>query len=239
MRKAIVIGATSGIGKALAEVLSQRGYAVGAAGRNEDALAELQRGLPGETHTLRIDVSCWEEAAERLRELIAQMGGVDLVVISSGIGRYNPELEWGPEKETIDVNVSGFVAMATAALRYFREQGHGHLVGISSIAGVRGVRTSPAYGASKAFVSNYLEALRANVRHTGLPIYVTNVLPGFVDTPMVRGNPRMFWVAPAEKAARQIADAIERRPHRAYITRRWVLIAWVARHLPDWLYDRI
>ena len=239
MQKAVIIGATSGIGRALALELSRRGYAVGIAGRRTELLAMLRAELPGPSAMRALDVAQPEAAERELDALIDELGGMDLLVISAGVGIPNPELEWPPERDTIAVNVSGFTAMAAAAFRYFVRRGAGHLVGISSIAGLRGSRFNSAYGASKAFEMHYLEGLRAHARHLRLPIHVTDIRPGFVETPMTHGKPGMFWVAEVETAARQIADAIARRQRVAYLTRRWALVAWLLRHLPNWLLERI
>lgn len=237
-KRAIVIGATSGIGWDVAKLLVQRGYRVGVAGRRVEKLEEFRQQVSAQAVMKRIDVSQPEEATALLQELITELGGLDLIVISSGIGIYNPELEWQIEEAMIKVNVSGFVAMAITAFRYFQQQGYGQIAGLSSIAALRG-GIVPAYGASKAFVSNYLEALRVRARRLKLPIYVTDILPGYIDTPMTRGQQHMFWVASAELAARYIVDAIEHKKRRAYITPRWTLIAWLLKLLPDWLYERI
>lgn len=239
MRKAIVVGATSGIGRALAVELARAGYAVGVTGRRVALLEELRQSLSTPVYPCAMDVSRPEEAIAALDALIAAMGGVDLLVISSGVGIPNPELLFASEQATIAVNVTGFVAMATAGYRYFAAQGGGHLVGITSVAALRGSRWNPAYGASKAFDASYLEGLRARAHFERLPLAVTDIRPGFVETAMTADNPRMFWVASPEAAARQIAAAIHRKARVAYITRRWTLIAWLIRHLPDWLLERI
>ncbi|MHB9024073.1 MAG: SDR family NAD(P)-dependent oxidoreductase [Armatimonadota bacterium] len=238
MQKAIIIGATSGIGRALALVLSRNGYAVGITGRREELLIELRNQLPGPSAFRRMDVTQPEEALQALEELIAELGGMDLLVISSGVGIPNPDLDWRKEQATIDVNVSGFVLLATTGYRYFSQQDSGHLVGISSIAGVRGSRFNPAYGASKAFEMNYLEGLRARAYHEKRHIAVTDIRPGFIATPMTAANEMMFWVAPVEKAAEQIYRAIVRKRRVAYVTRRWAFIAWLLRRLPEWVVEK-
>ncbi len=238
MQKAIIIGATSGIGRALALELSHRGYAVGIAGRRAELLASLAAELPGPSAQMTLDLAQPEAARAQLLALIEALGGMDLLVISSGIGIGNPELEWAPEQQTIAVNVAGFVMMAITGYRYFAEHGGGHLAGISSIAGIRGTRFNPMYNASKSFEMIYLEGLRALAHHQGLPIAVTDIRPGFVTTPMTARNERMFWVVSAEVAARQLADALARQQRVAYITRRWALIAWLLRHLPNWVIER-
>ena len=237
MKKAIVIGASSGIGKELARVLSANGYSVGLVARREPLLAELARELPTDAFVKRIDISKPDEAMRLLRELIAEMGDVELFVLNAGIGFVNPELDWERERATIDVNVSGFVATANVAVEYLQARGSGHIVSISSIAALRGNRAAPAYNASKAFMSNYMEALRNRFRKLELPIAVTDVQPGFVDTEMAKGE-GVFWAAPPEKAAQQIFGAIRKRKDHAYVTRRWRLVAWVMKAAPSWLYHR-
>lgn len=233
---AIVVGASSGIGHALAKELAARGWRLGIAARREPLLRELAAGIPGGAPIACVDVTSIEQARERLEELIARLGGrVDLWVQSSGWGEPNPTLAADIELGTVDVNVRGWVNCVNVAVRAFERQGSGQLVGLSSIAGIRGAGVAPAYGASKAFESTYLEALRASLARRLPAVVITDVLPGWVDTAMAK-SPERFWVAPVDKAARQIADAIERRERRAYVTRRWRFVAWVLRLLPDWAW---
>jgi len=238
MPQAVIVGATSGIGRALADILVVEGYLVGAMGRREELLRELADAYPGRVLTQVTDLCEPEAAITALERLITKLGGMELLIIASGIGARNPELDFGPEARVAAVNVVGFMAMATVGYHYFARHG-GHLVGISSIAALRGSRWSPSYSASKAFMSNYLEALRARARHDRLPITVTDIIPGFVDTPMTEGQQGMFWVADARTAAAQIRAAIKAKRGRAYITRRWGLVAWLLRHLPDWVLERL
>jgi len=160
---------------------------------------------------------------------------LDLLVISAGVGFINPDLAWDPEQETLAVNVMGFAAVAGFGMRLFMRQGAGHLVGISSVAAYRGNGAAPAYNASKAFVSNYLEGLRQKAFKAGIPVHVTDVKPGFVKTAMAKGE-KLFWVAPLERAASQIYAAIHHQKPHVFITRRWFLIAWLLRFLPFRVY---
>jgi short-subunit dehydrogenase len=236
--KAIVMGASSGMGKELARILSTNNYIVGLAARRLNLLEELQKELPGKSYIKQIDISRFTEADKAFRELIADMDGVDLIIISSGYGDINPQLKWDIEKETIDVNVSGFTLIAGIAFQYFMEKGAGHLAAISSVAALRGNRSDPAYSASKAYVSNYLEGLRQRALRSRKPITITDLKPGFVKTPMSKGG-KLFWLATAEEAAEQIFDAIRGKKKLAYITRRWRLIAWILKVAPDWLYNKM
>lgn len=238
MRKAIIIGASSGIGRELAKVLSQNSYAVGLTGRRVELLTALQRELATECYVKAMDVSQTDEAMALLTELIGEMNGVELIVISAGVGFINSEFEWEKEKTTIETNVLGFAAMANVAVKHFLERGAGHLVGISSIAALRGTADAPAYNASKAFISNYLEGLRKKCVKLKLPIVVTDVKPGFVGTAMAQGG-GLFWVAPPEKAAEQIYDAINARRNHVYVTKRWRLIGILLKFLPSYIYNQM
>ena len=238
MKSAIIIGASSGIGRALAVTLSFDGYRVGVVARRTDLLARLQEELTGPCVIKTIDVSQPELAMPRLRELIEELRDVELFIVSAGTGFENAALEWESERDTIAVNVLGFAGVVNVAVRHLETRGSGHLVGISSIAALRGNRVAPAYAASKAFVSNYLQGVRYRFTKAKLPIVVTDVQPGFVDTRMAKGD-RLFWVASPQTAARQIAAAIRGRKRRVYITRRWRLIAWLMQVVPDALYSKL
>jgi short-subunit dehydrogenase len=238
MKSAIIIGASSGIGRALAVALSLDGYRVGVVARRTDLLARLQAELTSPCVIRTVDVSRPELAMPLLRELIEELRDVELFIVSAGTGFDNPALEWAPERDTIAVNVLGFAAMVNVAVAHLESRGSGHLVGISSLAALRGNGVAPAYAASKAFVSNYLQGVRYRFKKLKLPIVVTDVQPGFVDTRMAKAD-RLFWVSSPQTAARQIAAAIRGRKQRVYITRRWRLIAWLLRVLPDAVYSKL
>jgi short-subunit dehydrogenase len=238
MKNAIVIGATSGIGRELALILSQHGYAVGIAGRRLNLLEELKSQLKTPTFIKQIDISIVPEAMRLLNELISEMGDVDLIIISSATGFKNHDLIWEPEKNTIDVNVTGFAAIANVAFQHFKKIGRGHLVGISSIAAIFGHRNAPAYNASKAFVSNYLEGLRNKSVKEKLNITVTDIQPGFIQTALLKSEV-LFWVAPVHEATMQIYSAIEKKKEHAYITRRWMLIAWLLKSFPRFIRKKL
>jgi short-subunit dehydrogenase len=237
MKAAIVVGASSGIGRELARLLAGDGWRLGLASRGLEALEALRKDLGPGHEAAALDVRETDTVPARLDELVQRLGGeVDLVVLSSGIGIENHRLAWEPEEKTIRTNVLGFAACAAWAGRYFLARQRGHLVAISSVAGHRGSPFNPAYNASKAFVSNYLEGLRLNLGR--YPITVTDVRPGYVDTPMTQGQRGMFWVADVGTAARQIHRAIRKRKKVVYVTRRWRLVALLMRAAPDPLYRK-
>jgi short-subunit dehydrogenase len=231
MKKAIIIGATSGIGKSLCEILIQQGYVVGITGRRIDLLQSIQQQHPDAIYYQPLDVQDLSTLISKCDQLVSQLGGMDLLVISSGVGEINKELSFDVENNTIRTNVQGFTAVADWGMTYFKKQGFGHLVNISSVAGIRGNGDAPAYFASKAFQINYLEGMRLNASKAGLNIYVTDVRPGFVDTAMALGD-GLFWVAPVEKAAKQIFSAIQRKKKVVYISKRWASIGYALKVIP-------
>lgn len=236
MKKAIIVGASSGLGKALARLMVQDGWALGLASRNVEALRSLAAELGPNAHVQALDVTRPAQVPAALDALATALGGVDCVVLSSGISPYNRKLVWEVEEATLATNVLGFAACANWAARRFFEQKSGHLVGLSSVASLRGSPGVPAYNASKAFVSRYLEGLRFNLSKFG--VSVTDVRPGYVDTPMTEGQKGMFWVAQADVAARQIYRAILRRRKVVYVPRRWALVAALVKLAPGRLYQR-
>jgi short-subunit dehydrogenase len=238
MKKVIIIGASSGVGKELAKMFAAKHYEVGIAARRTDLLNELAAELPTRVHVASIDVSNSTPAIQSLEKLIRDMVEVEVIIICAGTGYLNPSLIWSQEKETIDTNVTGFTALAGVAMLHFMNNKSGHLVGISSIAGIRGSNICPAYNASKAFISNYLEGLRKKAVKEKLKISITEIQPGLIATAMAKGE-GLFWVASPQKAAKQMFKAIQQKKKKVYITKRWAIVAWLLKILPDFIYDKI
>jgi short-subunit dehydrogenase len=236
MLKVIIIGATSGIGRELARLYAGDGHLVGATGRRQELLYSLQLEYPNNVVTECFDATT-QGLTNHLQSLVRKLGGFDMLIYSAGWGEPQEALDWLVEKATVDINVNAFLEAIYFGWSFFEKQGHGHLVTISSIASIRGNRHSPAYSAGKSFQSLYFEGLHIKARRLNIPLYLTDVQPGFVDTKMAKG-PR-FWVAPAGKAARQIHTAIEKKRWRVYITHRWWIIAKIFKWIPGWLYHRI
>ena len=231
MRKAIVIGATSGIGKSISEILIQNGYAVGVTGRRLEMLQSLKEKYPKQMCYSQMDVQELSSIESICNKLVHQLGGLDLLIISAGIGDENKMLDFAIENKVIKTNIQGFTCVADWGMNYFKKQGYGHLVNISSIAGLMGNGEAPSYNATKAFQINYLEGLRLNADKSGAEIIVTDIRPGYVDTDMAKGD-GMFWVAPVEKAAQQIFTAIKRKKKVVYISKRWRIIGLLLKIIP-------
>ena len=236
-KKIIIIGATSGIGKELAVIYIERGDTVGITGRRENLLKEIQDSAPGQVHISSFDVRGNENIAH-VQSLIHDLGGLDLLIYNSGFGDISKTLDWELDKETYETNVKGFIEIVNYAFNFFAKQGHGQIATTSSIASIRGNSWAPSYSASKAFESVYLEGLHMKSKKMKSNVVITDIQPGFVNTKMAKGNGQ-FWVAPVEKAAKQIVEAIDKKKWRAYVTKRWWLIAQLMKWAPGWLYHRI
>jgi len=236
MKKAIIIGASSGIGAEMATQLSRKGYQLGLMARRENLLEDLVSNLEGEHQVMPIDLKNFEEAEQQMNQMIALLDDVDLIVLNSGVGAQEYQLDWIYQKQVIDVNVSGLVLMSTISMDYFIKRGRGHIVGVSSIAAHVSSGLALTYCASKAFVSSYLNGLRSRVRNSKLPIIITTIEPGYVDTPMVKGSPP--WTAPVDKAVRQMIAGIENKRQHIFITRRYRLVVWMLKLIPNWVIRR-
>ena len=237
MKKVIIIGATSGIGKELANQYIQRGWKVGITGRRKGLLDERKKQGPENVFTACFDVQ-GDENILRVKDLIQELNGMDLFIYNAGVGDVSSQLDWEIEKKTYQTNVKGFIELVHFAFNYFIEKGEGQIVVISSIASIRGNSFAPAYSASKAFASNYCEGLSLKAKRLKKKVIITDVQPGFIATTMAKGKGR-FWEAPVAKAVSQIIRAISQKRRRVYITRRWALVAWIMKWMPWFVYKRI
>jgi short-subunit dehydrogenase len=237
VRTAVIIGASSGIGEALARQLHREGWRLGLLARRQERLAAIAEVLGERVSTAYIDVSA-DDCSHRFEAALAELGGADLVILSAGTGHINPQHDTLLDQETTAVNVHGFMTIAHTAFLHFQKRGQGHLAAITSVAALRGSAEATAYAASKAFQSVYLDGLRDSARHKRLPITITELQPGFVDTRMMKtGTPlpplmRRLLVCDASTAADQMLRAISRKQKHAYITRRYALIACLLKILP-------
>ncbi|MGL4518547.1 MAG: SDR family NAD(P)-dependent oxidoreductase [Phocaeicola sp.] len=238
MKRIIIIGATSGIGQSLAEYYAQGEVRMAILGRREENLNAIAALYPTKFVSAVCDITDVAALPSCLDSMVKQLGGLDLFILSSGVGTRNPELLYEKEEPALLTNVVGWTCAVDWAMNFFERQQSGHLVTISSVAGTRGNAVAPAYSASKAFQISYMEGMRQKAHKSRGRISTTDVRPGFVDTAMGQG-PKVFWVASVEKAVKQIAHAIERRQPVVYITKRWRWVAWVFKRIPNFIYYRL
>ena len=236
-KKVIIIGATSGIGRELATIYAKKGYLVGITGRRNELLLSLQNKFPNNFITECFDVT-QKENIPHLQTLIQKLDGLDIIIYNSGYGEISKVLDWDIEKQTTEVNVNGFIEIVCYAFNYFINQGHGQIACTSSVASVRGNGMAPAYSASKAFESTYMEGLWLKAKKIKKDISVTDIQPGYVATALAKGK-KKFWEATPHKAAQQIYEAINKKKKKVYITKRWWLVAKILRWLPLFLYKKL
>lgn len=232
-KRAIVVGASSGIGLEVAKLLMAQGWKVGVAARRIEQMKDL-----GAAAVERIDVTT-DDATEGLQRLISKLGGMDLYFHASGIGKQNRELTADIELATLQTNGVGFTRMIGEAYRYFVKQGNGHIAAITSIAGTKGLGPAPSYSATKAMQNVYLQALEQQARSRGLDIVFTDVRPGFVDTALLAGDFHYPLMLRPEKVAQEIVCAINHHQHIRIIDWRYRILTAVWRRIPRWIWRRI
>ena len=236
--KAIVVGASSGIGEAIAKQLAASGVTVAVLGRRA---AELERVCAGsdKLKPYAHDVEAFDEVPDLFAKIVADLGGLDLLVYAAGVMPKVAESEYNFDKDRqmMAVNVVGAMAWMNPAAARFEAARAGTILGLSSIAGERGRRGNPGYTTSKAALTAYLEALRNRCSRYG--VNVVTAKPGFVATAMTQGMGKLLWLISAEEAARQ-SLALARRGTSAngFVPARWSLVAWVVRSIPSWLFRR-
>ena len=237
MKRAVIIGATSGIGYEVAKGLMLQGWRVGVAGRRQLALDAFQTIAPDRIEVQALDVT-QPDAAEKLQVLIEKLGGMDLFLLSSGIGHQNMNLDPEIELNTTLTNVEGFTRMMTAAFGYFKKQGGGHLAVISSIAGTKGLGAAPAYSATKRYQNTYIDALAQLSRMQKLNIRFTDIRPGFVATDLLKDG-KYPLLMQAGKVSIRIVRALNRKKRVAIIDERYAILVFFWRLIPRWLWERL
>jgi len=238
MKKIIIIGASSGIGREVALQFIRRGYKVGVAARRESALQELKTLAPEQVIYSRIDVTD-DDAPSKLLELVKVLGGLDIFLLCAGIGKQNADLQMDIELSTAQTNVLGFIRMVDTAYGYFREKGEGHIAVISSIAGTKGLGAAPAYSATKSFQNIYIEALEQLAQMQGLKIRFTDIRPGFVDTDLLGDDKKYPLLMCPEKVAKRIVRAIERCEAVCTMDWRYRIIVFFWRLIPRFIWKRL
>ncbi|MDH1261450.1 SDR family NAD(P)-dependent oxidoreductase [Pseudomonas sp. GD03944] len=243
-RRYLLTGASSGIGAALARELASRGYDLALAARREESLQQLAAQLTADfghkAVVLPLDVTDYAACQDTIGLAHNALGGLDGIVANAGIGLSGKAGSGRFERyrQTVETNLLGAIACLDAATELFREQGHGHLVAIASVAGKRGLPGTAGYSASKAGLISYMEALALELHRS--PLDTTLLLPGYIDTPINQnGGPRPFLIG-VERGARLIADHIDARTRSAYVPGwPWALIGRLLPLLPTSLMARL
>lgn len=239
MKNIIITGATSGIGRELALQLSAKGNKVGLLGRRTERLEELKNEIGELAYIRTLDVTDYDKAEVVYQELIEEMDGMDIMILNAGLGRIQMMPPWEAESQLIEVNALAFAHGCHFAFDYFKERGHGQIVGMSSMAALVAFHKAAAYTSSKHFISTYMTGYRQKAKRVEADITVTEIRAGYIWTEMTERAKGMFWVSPVEKAVVQMIKGISKKKNIFYVTKRWRLLAWVAKCVPEWIWNRI
>jgi short-subunit dehydrogenase len=240
LSKVVVVGASSGIGEAIARQLAQSGADVAIVARRQSELERLAGERPGKLRPYAHDVANVDEVPELFERIERELGGIDGLIYAAGVMPKLEESEYAFEKDRVmvTVNLLGAMAWMNQAAARFEAARNGTILGISSIAGERGRRGNPAYCATKGALSTYLESLRNRCSRYG--VNVVTIKPGFVDTAMTRGMKGLFWLISAEKAAKTaLALARKGNSSAAFVPSRWALVAFIVRNLPSFIFRKL
>jgi short-subunit dehydrogenase len=240
MKKAIIVGGSSGIGEQVAYLLLQEGYSLGIAARRVERLKEIQNKYGAErVKIIDLDVQK-EEASKKLNDLINDLGGMDLYFHASGIGCQNIDLVSETEVEITKTNCEGFVRLVTLAFNWFYEnKKQGHIAVISSIAGTKGLGVSPAYSATKAMQNTYIQSLCQLSKIKKANISFTDIRPGFVETDLLNKSKHYPFLMNKEKCAKQIIKALKRKKRILIIDWKFRLVVLLWRLIPSYIWERI
>lgn len=237
MKKILIVGATSGLGLETARCYLNEGWQIGIAGRRESALKEIQSIAPEQIVYEVIDVTS-DEAVDALNRLIDKMGGMDVFLLSSGIGSHNLDLIPNIELDTVRTNAEGFVRMVTAAYQYFEKQGGGQIAVISSIAGTKGLGAAPSYSATKRFQNTYIDSLAQLSRIKRKNIIFTDIRPGFVETALLKNRSYPLLMKP-DYVASKIIKGINRKQRVVVIDWRYRVLVFFWKLIPQWIWERL
>ena len=238
MKKAVVMGASSGIGMEVAKLLLADGWEIGVAARRTELLEQLKDTAPERVTAAAIDVNA-DGAEDLLISLIATLGGMDLFFYAPGIGWQNPTLEPEKENSTVKTNALGFTRMVGTAFRYMATHGGGHIAAITSIAGTKGLGPAPAYSATKAFQNTYIQALEQQANARKLNIRFTDLRPGFVDTALLGDGNHYPMLLKKEDVAYEMMEAIRHKKHIWVIDWRWRILTALWRRIPRCVWRRL
>lgn len=239
MKKIIIVGASSGIGKQVALNFIADGWKVGVAARREEALKELKLQIPAQVEYEVIDITS-ADATSRLNALIDKLGGMDIYFHCSGVGHQNTKIDIKVEVDTVRTNALGFTQMTVAAYNYFKEnKKQGQIAVVSSIAGTKGLGVSPSYSATKRYNYIYLDCLEQLSRMQNVNITFTDIRPGFVTTALLDDGQKYPMQMSVEYAAKKIFKAVKRRKRVAVIDWKYSILVLFWKLIPRWLWVRL
>ncbi|WP_394388198.1 SDR family NAD(P)-dependent oxidoreductase [Shewanella woodyi] len=231
---AIIVGASSLLSREIIKQLSEQGVELALLAQDPDSLEEFAKSLPSPVQIFPLNISEPSSIISTIENAWQAVGGAHLVLVNTGLNSYSADLPWLPEQDIITVNVQGFAAICNTSFRLFKIQGYGQLAAINSIAGLRG-GPSVAYHASKAFATNYLEGLSMHAQRLKLPITITDLQLGLLDKAAMQQN--RLWLSPPNEVASQIIKAMKAGKRKVYVTKRWRLVAWLTKLLPEFVYN--
>ena len=240
MKRIAIIGASSGLGYGIAGLVAQKGWKIGVAARRQEPLHQLKKQYPDNiVASETIDVT-QPDASQKLKCLIAQMGGVDTIFLVSGVGKQNPSLEIDNDVITAQTNVVGFIQIVNAAYAYFRDNDiKGHVAVVSSIAGTKGLGIAASYSATKRFQNTYIDAVEQLARMEGVDVKFTDIRPGFVATPLLNSDKSFPMIMSIDYAVPRIVKAVIRQKRVAIIDWRWAMLVALWQLIPRWLWKRL
>ncbi|MBD5220553.1 MAG: SDR family NAD(P)-dependent oxidoreductase [Bacteroidales bacterium] len=241
MKKIVIIGASSGIGARVATDFARMGWRVGIAARREDMLKEIKALYPDRIEYMAFDVTA-PDAADRFYDLIELIDGMDYLLFAAGCGWQNPDLDSTKDTRTVETNVMGFTRIVTAAYKYFKETANntpGHIAAITSVAGTKGIGVSAAYSASKRYQWTFLQALDQLAHQQHVNVKITDIRPGFVDTPLLDGSRTYPMEMSIDYVAPRIEMAMLKDRRVAVIDSRWAVVTALWKLIPDVLWRHL
>lgn len=239
MKKILIMGASSGIGMAVAEAFASRGVKVGLAARHTTSLKELKDKYPEFVEYESIDIT-HHDAPKKMQELIDKMGGMDIYFHVAGIGYDNPQHDPQRDVDIINTNAASFARMVSTAYNYFRDNGiKGRIAAVTSVAGTKGIAKLAAYSASKKCAQTYLVALEQLAHEEKVDITFTDIRPGWVRTPLLHEGAKYPLEMTLDYVVPQIIRAIVKHPRVAYIDWRWGGVCSLWKLIPDCLWTRL
>lgn len=242
-KRAIVIGASSGMGHEIAKILLKEGYTVGVTARRIQPLEELKATYGDNVITQQMDIANIESALQQLNGLIEQLGGLDLCILAATGYR---EMDWQSSDwktylHFLNTDIIAFTALSKTIINFFESQKSGHFVGFSSVSGYRGDGKDAVYCAAKSYATRFLEGERNRLMQNNIPVFVTELVPGWVPTSADQKEPKpyMYWVDSVEEAGQAIWKAIQNKKSVGYITERQESVVKLIQSIPENLYNAL